>query len=286
MTKSAGMNGSVLFGVAAIAAAGVLGLAWNTASKNVIAADAEYSVMGEGEYNLDVMFIAGTNIVDDSDLSRSSMPGEIGDAVKGARLWKRCVACHQIGPDASNRVGPHLNFVFDRQAGIVEGYSYSANMVELGLGGLAWGIDTMHTFLTDPKAVVPGTKMNFSGMDDEDERNNLLAFLRQFSDDPANIPEAAATAIPAEVELPPEVLAIVGDRDYGEYLGSECTTCHQIDGTDQGIPNIMGWPAEDFVIAMHAYKLEVRENPVMQLMAKKLSDEEIAALAAYFEEFK
>lgn len=285
MTKSAGMNGPVLFGVAAIAAAGVLGFAWNLADSNVVSANDEYSVMGEGENNLDVIFIAGMNIVDEDDLSRASMPGQIGDANKGSRLWKRCVACHQIGPDASNRVGPHLNFVFDRQAGTVEGYSYSSDMAQLGAGGLAWSIDTLHTFLTDPKAVVPGTKMNFSGMDDEDERNNLLAFLRQFSDDPANIPEAAATAIPPEVELTPEVLAIVGDRDYGEYLGSECTTCHQRDGTDQGIPNIMGWPTEDFVIAMHAYKLKVRENPVMQLMAARLSDEEIAALAAYFEEF-
>ncbi|MCP5038971.1 MAG: cytochrome C, partial [Rhodobacteraceae bacterium] len=54
------------------------------------------------------------------------------------------------------------------------------------------------------------------------------------------------------------------------------------DGSDEGIPAITGWPTEDFVIAMHAYKEKVRPHPVMQMMAGRLSNEEIAALAAYF----
>jgi cytochrome c len=78
------------------------------------------------------------------------------------------------------------------------------------------------------------------------------------------------------------VLAIVGDPAYGEYLSSECSTCHQRNGSDQGIPSVTGWPTEDFVVAMHAYKEKIRPHPVMQMMAGRLSDEEIAALAAYF----
>lgn len=98
------------------------------------------------------------------------------------------------------------------------------------------------------------------------------------------VSSTAATDSPAprEVDLPPEVLAIVGDREYGEYLGSECLACHQTDGANDGIPGIVGWPTEDFVIAMHAYRLKLRPNPVMQTMAGRLSDEEIAALAVYF----
>ncbi|MCB1355818.1 MAG: c-type cytochrome, partial [Maritimibacter sp.] len=46
--------------------------------------------------------------------------------------------------------------------------------------------------------------------------------------------------------------------------------------------SIVSWPEEDFVVAMHAYKQELRPHPVMQMMAKRLNDEEIAALAAYF----
>ena len=59
-------------------------------------------------------------------------------------------------------------------------------------------------------------------------------------------------------------------------------TCHQADGADEGIPSITNWPAEDFVVAMHAYKRQYRPHPVMQMMASRLSDEEIASLAAYF----
>jgi len=125
--------------------------------------------------------------------------------------------------------------------------------------------------------------MNFRGMSDPSDRADVLAYLRQFSDSPSNIPEAQPTAVAKEVELSAEVLAIVGDRDYGEYLASECTICHQADGSDQGIPSIIYWPREDFVIAMHAYKQKIRPHPVMQMMAGRLSDEEIAALAVYFE---
>ncbi|WP_264210033.1 c-type cytochrome [Leisingera thetidis] len=85
-----------------------------------------------------------------------------------------------------------------------------------------------------------------------------------------------------ETVLPPEVLAIQGDRDFGAYLSGACTGCHQISGSQDGIPAIVGWPDEDFVIAMHAYKRKIRPHPVMQMMAGRLSDEEIAALAAYF----
>ena len=71
-----------------------------------------------------------------------------------------------------------------------------------------------------------------------------------------------------------------------EYLASECTTCHQASGGDDGIPSIVLWPEEDFVIAMHAYKDKVRPNPVMQLIARRLNNEEIAALAAYFKDLE
>jgi cytochrome c len=57
-------------------------------------------------------------------------------------------------------------------------------------------------------------------------------------------------------------------------------------GGNDGIPGIIGWPVEDFVIAMHAYKRQIRPHPVMQMMAGRLSDEEIAALAAYFEDLE
>jgi cytochrome c553 len=73
-----------------------------------------------------------------------------------------------------------------------------------------------------------------------------------------------------------------GDRELGQYLSSECVTCHQLSGRFQGIPPIVGWPETSFVDIMNEYRSKKRENPVMQTIAGKLSQEEIAALAAYF----
>ena len=85
-------------------------------------------------------------------------------------------------------------------------------------------------------------------------------------------------------DLDPAILALEGDAEYGEYLASECKTCHQASGANDGIPGITQWPTEDFVVAMHAYKRKLRPHPVMQMMAGRLNDEEIAALAAYFKD--
>lgn len=76
---------------------------------------------------------------------------------------------------------------------------------------------------------------------------------------------------------------IKGDRDLGEYLSSECVTCHQPSGKQVGaIPVIIGWPEDQFVAVMQSFKRRERDNQVMQTMASRLSDEEMAALAAYF----
>jgi cytochrome c553 len=73
-----------------------------------------------------------------------------------------------------------------------------------------------------------------------------------------------------------------GDKALGEYLASECVTCHQLTGQYQGIPPIVGWPTPIFVAIMDEYRTKKRENPIMQTIAGRLSAEEVAALAAYF----
>ncbi|MCT4556995.1 MAG: c-type cytochrome [Pelagimonas sp.] len=207
---------------------------------------------------------------------------ELGDAERGAKIFKKCSSCHQVGPDAKNRVGPQLNGIFERKAGTQEGFKYSKGMMRASNDGLTWNFELLDAYVENPKALVSGTNMSFRGLKKEQDRHDVLAFLRQYSLNPQDLPEAAPTAFEREVELAPEILAIVGDIDYGEYLASECLTCHQVNGTDEGIPAVIGWPEEDFVIAMHAYKQKLRPHPVMQMMAGRLSDEEIAALAAYF----
>ena len=72
------------------------------------------------------------------------------------------------------------------------------------------------------------------------------------------------------------------DIAYGEYLAGECVTCHSVTGADKGIPSIIGVDAEGFAYMMHAYKKKELENKVMQLVAGRLDDEQIASLATYF----
>ncbi len=77
-----------------------------------------------------------------------------------------------------------------------------------------------------------------------------------------------------------------GDKELGEYLSSQCTTCHQVSGKANGIPSIVGWDADSFVAVMNAYKKKERDNKVMQTIAGTLSPDDIAALAAYFGSLK
>lgn len=205
-----------------------------------------------------------------------------GDAAKGEQIWGKCTGCHQIGNDAQDRIGPHLNGIFGRPAAAHDGYKYSKPMQRAAADGLIWTVETLDAYIKNPKALVSGTRMSFPGMRDDGDRADLLAYLRRFSDNPRDIPETALNVRSFEHDLSPEILAIKGDPEFGEYLASECVSCHQTSGAATGIPSITSWPEEDFVAAMHGYKSKLRPHPVMQMMAGRLANEEIAALAAYF----
>jgi cytochrome c553 len=73
-----------------------------------------------------------------------------------------------------------------------------------------------------------------------------------------------------------------GDADWGEYLAAECLVCHRMGAKDAAIPEIARMPEPEFLVAMYAYRAKLRADPGMQLLAGRLSDDEILALAAYF----
>ena len=208
---------------------------------------------------------------------------EDGDPARGAEVWKLCTGCHSVGEGAKHRVGPHLNDLFGRPAASIEGYRYSRAMERAGADGLKWTPDSLNAYVENPRLLVTGTRMAFPGIADPQDRTDLLAYLRAFSASPRDIPEAPRTAEPRDPDLTHLVPEIEGDPAWGEYLAGECLGCHQADGAYKGIPSITGWPQRDFVLAMQAYKRKLRPHPVMRMIAGNLSDEEIAALAAYFE---
>jgi cytochrome c len=77
-----------------------------------------------------------------------------------------------------------------------------------------------------------------------------------------------------------------GDFELGRYLASECMTCHRSATAASTIPNIFGMAAPVFTDILRAYRAKQLPNPVMQNIAARLSDEEIASLALYFSRTK
>jgi len=216
----------------------------------------------------------------------AALANQIGDAEAGAKVFSQCTGCHEIGKGAEDRIGPHLNGIFGRKAAAHQGYAYSKSMTRAGNDGLIWTAETLDAYFENPRALVSKTRMSFRGVKKAKDRADLLAYLRGFSDNPSDLPEAEPTARATDHDLDPAILALEGDPEYGEYLSNECLTCHQSDGSAEGIPSITNWPTDDFVVAMHAYKRKLRPHPVMQMMAGRLNDEEIAALAAYFKDIE
>ena len=107
------------------------------------------------------------------------------DIAAGERSWNKCRACHQVGETAKNGVGPQLNGLIGRHSGAVEGYSYSAANKN---SGITWDEAVFGDYIKDPKAKIPGTKMVFAGIKNEQEIKDLTAFLKQFALDGKKAP--------------------------------------------------------------------------------------------------
>ncbi|MEP9398058.1 cytochrome c family protein [Mesorhizobium sp. KR2-14] len=126
------------------------------------------------------------------------------DAKAGEAVFKKCTACHSGEKGGPNKVGPDLWDIVNRPIAGHAGFSYSAGMKDFAQGGTVhWDYDHLNHFLTSPKGYVKGTAMGFAGIKKDDERANLIAYLRTLSDNPAPLPEAgAAPAAPAEGAAP------------------------------------------------------------------------------------
>ena len=102
------------------------------------------------------------------------------DADAGKTSFNKCLACHAIGENAKNKVGPVLNGLDGRKSGTVEGYNYSdANKNS----GITWNKETFLEYIREPKAKIPGTKMAFAGIKNENEANALWAYIAGFDKD-------------------------------------------------------------------------------------------------------
>lgn len=109
-----------------------------------------------------------------------SQAAQAQDVAAGEQSFKKCLPCHAAGEGAKNKVGPVLNGLDGRHSGSIEGYSYSdANKNS----GITWNEATFLEYIKDPRAKIPGTKMIFPGIKNENEAKNLWAYLKQFGPD-------------------------------------------------------------------------------------------------------
>jgi cytochrome c len=110
-------------------------------------------------------------------IAASSASGLAQDVAKGESAFKKCLPCHSVGPGATNKVGPELNGLDGRRSGEAAGFNYTeANKNS----GIVWSEATFKEYIKDPKAKIPGTKMMFAGIKNDQETNDLWAYLKQF----------------------------------------------------------------------------------------------------------
>lgn len=126
------------------------------------------------------------------------------DPAAGEAVFKKCQACHSGEQGGPNKVGPGLWNIVNHPVAAHEGFSYSAGMKTFAEGGKVWDFEHLNHFLLAPKKYVAGTAMGFAGLKKDDERANLIAYLRTLSDNPAPLPSPSAEGAEATPPAAPE----------------------------------------------------------------------------------
>jgi len=101
-------------------------------------------------------------------------PYNTADLANGESKFALCSTCHTLTEGGPNMTGPNLHGVFGRKAGVTPGFNYSD---ALKATGWTWDAAHVDTWITDPKAALPGTKMTFAGLKDPKDRTDVIAYL-------------------------------------------------------------------------------------------------------------
>jgi len=103
---------------------------------------------------------------------------------EGAKIFKKCAACHSISQGGANKIGPALWGVLGRKAGSVPDYKYSKAMAA---HSKSWTFDEINGFLIKPKDWIKGTKMSFAGIKNAKERAAVILYMNKNTDNPLPI---------------------------------------------------------------------------------------------------
>lgn len=128
------------------------------------------------------------------------------DVSAGERVARRCASCHSFEEGGRNGTGPALYGVMGRDVAEVDGFRYSSAMQEYAGGGTEWMYENMYEYLENPMGYVPGTAMSFAGLRDQEDRINVIAYMRSQDDNPPALPEP----LPDEASAPAQEASEAG----------------------------------------------------------------------------
>ena len=112
----------------------------------------------------------------DAQAILASLGGDYANAdlQNGARQFRRCQSCHTLNEGGRHTVGPNLHGIVGAEAAAAEGFNYSRQLTE---AGLVWDVDTLDTWIENPRAMVPGNRMSFVGLRDAEDRRDVIGYL-------------------------------------------------------------------------------------------------------------
>ena len=132
--------------------------------------------------------VASVNNVDSSTSVETSLEKEnimaifaSTNSAEGAKIFKKCAACHSITEGGANKIGPALWGILGRTAGSLPDYKYSKAMAAYSKN---WSFEEMNGFLLKPKEWIKGTKMSFAGLKKAKDRAAVILYMNENTNSP------------------------------------------------------------------------------------------------------
>ena len=164
------------------------------------------TIVGDEIFHQETGEVAGMDAAEPEDTLEVVVEGPSFDELlvnasvsSGERSFTKCQACHTANQGGRHQIGPNLWNVVGRTVAGLGDYAYSSAL--LAIGG-TWDYQTLNDFLSSPSQAAPGTKMSFAGIRTEEERANLIVYLRLQADSPLALP--AIQSAPEEDVSPQE----------------------------------------------------------------------------------
>ena len=144
------------------------------------------------------------------------------DSVRGKKVFRKCVACHTVEKGGRKKTGPNLWGIVGAPVGARDGFRYSKAM--LAFGG-TWTPERLDAYLARPRGFVKGGSMSFVGIKREQDRADVIAFLNEMGDSPADFGKAQG-ALTGVVSPEPEDFGVLAAAPGASETFDACTACH------------------------------------------------------------